>query len=200
MAQITWYDVLGVTAGASDDTLRYAHEERMRQLSPSLFSGASSAVLQAASRARELVDAAWRVLGDPDRRQRYDAEIGVRGQPRQGFAEAPSYGPTASDALLGAAFARNLVLAVALALRGMVPQPALPRQRVVVPDLRGLFYQPCRDIVTLAGLRLAVVRLTADPMPAEGLVVGQSPQAGASVRQQSTLTVRLWHPPRTRAY
>ena len=30
----------------------------------------------------------------------------------------------------------------------------------------------------MAGLRLAVVRLTADPLPVEGLVVGQSPEPG----------------------
>jgi beta-lactam-binding protein with PASTA domain len=43
-----------------------------------------------------------------------------------------------------------------------------------------------------------VVRLTPDPMPMEGLVVGQSPAAGSHVKTGTTLTVRLWHPPRHR--
>ena len=54
-------------------------------------------------------------------------------------------------------------------------------------------------VVTMAGLRLSVVRLTPDPMPVEGLVVGQSPAAGAAVKGLSTLTVQLWHPPRDQA-
>ena len=50
----------------------------------------------------------------------------------------------------------------------------------------------------MAGLRLAVVRLTQDPMPVEGLVVGQSLAAGSHVKAGTTLTVRVWHPPRHR--
>jgi hypothetical protein len=32
-------------------------------------------------------------------------------------------------------------------------------------------------------------------MPVEGLVVGQRPAPGQRVHRDSTLTVRLWHPP-----
>ena len=64
--------------------------------------------------------------------------------------------------------------------------------------MRGLFYQPCRDVVTMAGLRLAVVRLTPDPMPVEGLVASQSLAAGSHVKAATTLTVQVWHPPRRR--
>jgi beta-lactam-binding protein with PASTA domain len=35
-------------------------------------------------------------------------------------------------------------------------------------------------------------------MPVEGLVVGQSLAAGSHVRTGTTLTVRVWHPPRRR--
>jgi hypothetical protein len=46
------------------------------------------------------------------------------------------------------------------------------------------------------GLHLEIVRLTADPMPAEGLVVGQSPPPGTTARRSGTLTAQVWHPRR----
>jgi beta-lactam-binding protein with PASTA domain len=76
------------------------------------------------------------------------------------------------------------------------PGPASHARRVTVPDVRGLFYRPCQQVVTMAGFRLAVVRLTADPAPVEGLVTGQSPAPGAVVRRHSVLTVQVWHPAR----
>lgn len=76
------------------------------------------------------------------------------------------------------------------------PLPAAPSRRITVPELRGLFFRACRDVVTTTGLRLAVERLTEDPMPVEGLVVGQSEKPGSHVRRKSTLTVQVWHPPR----
>lgn len=76
------------------------------------------------------------------------------------------------------------------------PLPAAPSRRITVPELRGLFFRACRDVVTTAGLRLAVERLTEDPMPVEGLVVGQSEKSGSHLRRKSTLTVQVWHPPR----
>ena len=91
---ITWYDILGVSAGASSDTLHYAYAERMQQLRPELVSGAASPVVWAAGRAREAVEAAWLVLGDPERRRWYDKEIGLdrrRGlRGSSGFGEGPA--------------------------------------------------------------------------------------------------------------
>jgi len=200
---ITWYDILGVSAGASSDTLHYAYAERMQQLRPELVSGAASPVVSAAGRAREAVEAAWLVLGDPERRRWYDKEIGLhrtRGlRGSSGFGEGPAqYGQDPYDLMLaadGLADGESWNAFTAL-LSWMGPKPAQRRRRRVVPDLRGLFYRPCQAVVTMAGLRLVVVRLTPDPMPVEGLVVGQSPAAGAAVRGLSTLTVQLWHPRR----
>ena len=200
---ITWYDILGVSAGASSDTLHYAYAERMQQLRPELVSGAASPVVSAAGRAREAVEAAWLVLGDPERRRWYDKEIGLhrtRGlRGSSGFGEGPAqYGQDPYDLMLaadGLADGESWNAFTAL-LSWMGPKPAQRRRRHVVPDLRGLFYRPAQAVVTMAGLRLAVVRLTPDPMPVEGLVVGQSPAAGAAVRGLSTLTVQLWHPRR----
>jgi hypothetical protein len=165
---ITWYDVLGVSGGASAVTLRRAHDERRLQLRsyflpPSAMpssgrpgpqlAGAPPVVVSAAARATEAVEAAWLVLGDTEQRNRYDAQLGRLGP------------------------------------RG---------RRLTVPDVRGLFYRPCQEVVVMAGLRPAVIRLTQDPLPVEGLVVGQSPDPGATVRYQSTLTVQVWHPSRSR--
>lgn len=203
---ITWYDILGVTAGASADTLHYAYSERVRQLRPELVSGAASPVVSAAWRAREAVEAAWLVLGDPDRRHRYDKEIGLhRGRGLRGssgFGEGPAqHGQDPYDLMRAAdgLVDHEVWGAFTALLSWMGPSAAERRRRRVVPDLRGLFYRPCQSVVAMAGLRLAVVRLTPDPMPVEGLVVGQSPAAGAAVRGLSTLTVQLWHPPQDRA-
>ena len=79
------------------------------------------------------------------------------------------------------------------------PQGPARSRRLAVPDLRGLFYRSSQAVAARARLRLAVVRLTADPLPVEGLVVGQSPEPGVTVRRRSTLTVQIWHPARDRS-
>jgi len=203
---ITWYDVLGVPTGASADTLRQAYADRKRQLRAELLNGAPSPVLSAATRASQSIDAAWLVLSEPGRRRRYDEEIGLHLE--RGLRGSAEFGGSASPAIsggdpyyllrgplrLGAALA-----GAATALAGWLsPGPAPPPRRRTVPDVRGLFYQPCRDVIIRTGLRLAVVRLTPDPMPVEGLVTGQSPAAGSDVKTGSTVTVRVWHPPRRR--
>jgi curved DNA-binding protein CbpA len=203
---ITWYDVLGVPAGASADTLRQAYGDRKRQLRPELLSGASSAVLLAATRASQSVEAAWLVLGDPGRRRRYDEEIGLhrerglRGPAEFGGSAAPlSAGGDPFYLLRGSlGIGARLAGAAAALADWLGPGPTPPSRGRTVPDVRGLFYQPCLDVVTMTGLRLAVVRLTRDPAPVEGLVTGQSPDAGAHVRAGATVTVRVWHPPRHR--
>ncbi len=200
---ITWYDVLGVPAGASADTLRQAYEDRKRQLRAELLNGAPSPVLSAATRASQSIEAAWLVLSDPGQRRRYDEELGLHQE--RGLRDSAGFGGSAMSGAdpfywlrgpsgLGAALAE-----AAMALAGWLgPHPSPPPRRRTVPDVCGLFYQPCRDVVTMAGLRLTVVRLTPDPMPVEGLVVSQSPSAGSHVKTGSTVTARVWHPPRSR--
>jgi curved DNA-binding protein CbpA len=198
---ITWYDVLGVSPGASGDTLRQAYEDRKRQLRAELLNGAPSPVLSAAAKASQSIEAAWLALSDPARRREYDEEIGLH--PERGLRGSADFGGSAmsgagpSYLLPGRLGAMLAGAAMALADWLRPGPPPAPRRRMV-PDVRGLFYQPCRDVVTMTGLRLAVVRLTADPMPVEGLVVGQSPAAGSNVKTGSTVTVRVWHPPRRR--
>ena len=191
---ITWYDILGVTAGAASDTISNAYGQRTALLAPELFYGAPSPVLAAATRAREAVQAAWLVLGDPERRNRYDKEIGLHRGRGRGFAQDPFDGLRAADGVLDG----DAELAFTALAAWLAPQPTPPRRYVTVPDTRGLFFRSCQAVVAVAGLRLQTVQLTAEPSPVEGLIAGQSPAPGARVRHLSTLTVQVWHPPRRR--
>jgi hypothetical protein len=200
---ITLYDVLGVSAGASADTLRQARDERARQLRAGLEAGAPSPVVAAVARAREAVELAGLVLGDPGLRLRYDKEIGLhrdRGlRGSHGFAEGlPRDGGDPYDLMRAGTglLHADLLDSFEALLAWMAPRPARPARRVTVPDVRGLFFRPCQAVAAMAGFRLAVVQLTADPMPVEGLVAGQSPAPGGVARRQATLTVQVWHPAR----
>jgi curved DNA-binding protein CbpA len=75
---ITWYDVLGVLPGATAEQVQHQHDAKARLLRPELIAGAPSPVVAAATRAREILDAARRVLADPASRARYDEAIGIR--------------------------------------------------------------------------------------------------------------------------
>lgn len=198
---MTLYEILGVMPGASEQAIESAYQNRLRLLRPAVLSGASSKVLVAADRARAVAENAWRVLGDRESRARYDEEAGLRSH---GWGlQAPPAGPSEPglDWYPVGAMASVGVAAAALdALAGwLAPHPGPPR-RVVVPAVIGLFAGPCQEAAGDADLRLKIVRLTADPMPVEGLIVEQSPPRGTKVRRLSVLTVKVWHPaarPRT---
>jgi hypothetical protein len=182
---ITWYDVLGVLPDAAPDDIREAWQERNAALQAATLAGASPEVLVAADRARQAVQEAWRVLADPAARESYDEKAGFV-RPGEGLA-SPGRGPLGPDVGLGPGWSTADEEA-------LEPYPGRA-SRVVVPDVRGLFYRACTDVAGRVGLRVAPVRLTPHPMPVEGLVVGQAPAPGERVRHDSTLTVRLWHPP-----
>ena len=55
------------------------------------------------------------------------------------------------------------------------PQPRRANQ-VPVPDVRGLFYDVCMEVVGRRGVQVRSVQLTPHPMPVDGLVVDQSPR------------------------
>jgi hypothetical protein len=181
---ITWYDVLGVLPDASPDDIREAWQARKAALQPGILAGATPEVLSAAQQAQQAVEEAWRVLADPAARESYDQDIGFL-RPREGLA-SPFRGPSGPDISLGQGWST----ADEEALEPYSDRPS----RVMVPDVRGLFYQTCMDVAGRIGLHLAPIRLTPHPMPVEGLVVGQTPAAGKRVHRDSTLTVQLWHP------
>jgi len=203
---VTWYDVLGVLPTATTGDIRRGYDAKAEVLRPGHLAGASSTVLSAARRAQEILDAAWRVLGDAGGRARYDEILGIwrTGEglaPRPGDPSGPGMDTSSlvpvvarggeAAALLGGLVAMFELLAESHA-------PALPRH-VTVPEVRGLFYSVCFATVGRLGLRVAAVRLTQHPMPVDGLIVGQSPAPGRKARRDSQLTVQVWHPPNTRS-
>lgn len=197
---MTLYEILGVLPGASRQQIERAYRAQLKLLSPAMIAGSSTKVLKAVDRARATAEQAWRVLGDPAARERYDLEAGLRttGTGLERASSMPSesgwdLGP-AGTRLLASPDGVALVLGALDALAGwLAPDPG-PSRRVVVPDVRGLFAGPGQRAAGGAGLRLQIVRLTANPMPVEGLIVDQSPAKDAKVRRFATLTVQVWHP------
>jgi hypothetical protein len=195
---ITWYDVLGVPLGASVEQVQRQHDAKSSLLRPDLLAGAPSPVITAASRAREILDTARRVLTDPANRAHYDETVGIRRRggglappasfPSQPGAELPDVDFLPGDAGL------EVLGGLLMLADWMTPHPRPPK-RVVVPDVRGLFYSVCLGIMGKLGFRLTTVRLTEHPMPVDGLVVGQSPGPAARARWGSAVTVQVWHPP-----
>ena len=181
---VTWYDVLGVLPDAMPDEIRAAWQARTAALQPTMVAGAPSNELSAADRALKAMAEAWRVLGDPAARASYDQAIGFR-RPGEGLAP-PWRGPSGPDLGLGHGWSEADVEA-------LEPYPDRP-SRVVVPDVRGLFFGACMDVAGRVGLHVAPVGLTLHPMPVEGLAVGQTPAPGERVHRDSTLTVQVWHP------
>jgi hypothetical protein len=190
---ITWYDLLGVLPGATAKQVQDQHDAKVRLLRPELIAGAPSPVVAAASRAREILGEARRVLTDPANRARYDETAGLRRRggglrppgslPSLPGVEQPDMGDGGLE-----------VLGALLMLADWTTRPSRAPSRVAVPDVRGLFFSVCLGITGKLGFRLIPVRLTERPLPVDGLVVDQSPRPGATVRRGSELTVHVWRP------
>lgn len=195
---VTWYDILDVMPGASTEEIQSKYDAKAGLLRPELIAGAPSAVLTAVSRAQLLLDSAWRVLSDPATRARYDAAAGIRRSggglaQQENFPSEPGWEPEDFD-LVADVTGADAVGGLMALMDWLAPHPRQP-QRVTVPDVKGLFYLTCLQIVGKLGLRIRRIQLTEHPMPVEGLVVGQSPRPATKVRRASELTVQVWHPP-----
>jgi curved DNA-binding protein CbpA len=154
-------------------------------------------VLTAASRAERMLKEAHRILSDLGARRSYDQMAGISrsdgGLMRDGSFDS-QLGSESWDGDIAVSSAAAEALGVLMQLTDwLAPGPYVAR-RVVVPDLRGLFHSVCFDIAGKLDLRINVVRLTARPMPVDGLVVDQSPRPPAKARRASELTVQVWHP------
>ncbi len=87
MGSVNHYETLGVPRDTSIDQLRRAYLARTAQLRPERFPDAPPNVLTALAQASALVDAAWRILGDPVLRAAYDDELEARTDSQETRAE-----------------------------------------------------------------------------------------------------------------
>lgn len=71
----THYDVLGVKSSATPAQVRRAYYDKARQLHPDGFAGRPDAEVDAARRAMQDVNEAWRVLRDAGSRAAYDRSL-----------------------------------------------------------------------------------------------------------------------------
>jgi hypothetical protein len=196
---VTWYGILGVLPGASPDQIQQHYEAKAAVVRPELVAGSPSKVVAAVTQAQALLDDARRVLSDREARQRYDEEIGVRrsggGLARTGtLATEAAWAPPDFDV---AGFEQTGTVLGVLSEVTDLFGPKTPSRpgRIVMPDVRWLFYSVCREAVATFDLRLTVVRLTEHPMAVDGLVVDQSPGPLVKARPAGGLTIYVWHPP-----
>jgi len=80
----TLYALLGVEPGASTEELRRAYRARASALHPDRSAGRSAAEIEADTAELARLNEAWRVLSDPGRRARYDADLAARAGPVHG--------------------------------------------------------------------------------------------------------------------
>jgi hypothetical protein len=192
---ITWYEVLGVLPGAEPEKIRRKYDERTHLLRTELIAGAPSNVLGAVSRAQNFLDTAWEILGETASRNRYDEAAGFR---RKGLAPSGSFATSSWHDSADLGIAGDLggdALAGLLELGGFLGGGPRRPSKVPVPDVRGLFYDVCMEVVGRLGLRVRSVQLTPHPMPVDGLVVDQVPPAPGKLRRGETVLAHVWHPP-----
>lgn len=97
----TYYRVLGVTPGATAEEVRLAYRGLVRRLHPDHQPELTAAARSLAERRMREINEAWAVLGESDRRARYDEELhraadsrGARRSPDPGTASTPPRHPT----------------------------------------------------------------------------------------------------------
>jgi hypothetical protein len=192
---ITWYEVLGVLPGVQPEKIRQKYDERTSLLRSEMIAGAPSNVLTAVGRARNFLDTAWEILSDPASRNRYDEAAGFRrkGLTPSGPFATSSWHDSSDSAVVGDM--SGDALAGLLGLDGFLGGASRRSSKVPVPDVQGLFYDVCMEVVGRLGLRVRSVQLTPHPMPVDGLVVDQVPRAPGKLRRGETVTAHVWHPP-----
>jgi curved DNA-binding protein CbpA len=88
----THYELLGLRPDASQDEIRAAYRALARRHHPDTQHGADPATADRSRHTMAALNAAWAVLGDPVRRQAYDAALGRPGASVAGGAHARPMG------------------------------------------------------------------------------------------------------------
>ncbi len=76
--ELTLHEVLSVPPGVTIEAVKHAYEEKSGLLTPERLAGAPENVGMAADLAKMILDFAWEVLGDRERRCGYDDYLGIR--------------------------------------------------------------------------------------------------------------------------
>lgn len=104
----THYDVLGITADASPDSVKRAYYKRARAYHPDAHAGSTLDLIEEAERAMAAVNTAWTILRDPDLRRDYDNELVAAADARapevRGRRKANNGRRTPPTEILGAGF------------------------------------------------------------------------------------------------
>lgn len=72
------YELLGVAPDAGHDEIKQAYKRLARRHHPDTLGAAPDEAVEAARRRMAAINAAWTVLGDPDRRRDYDEGAALR--------------------------------------------------------------------------------------------------------------------------
>jgi curved DNA-binding protein CbpA len=109
----THYDLLGVRPTADAAEIRRAYLDRARSLHPDAFAGRPEPEIDAARRAMQDVNEAWRVLREPSTRAEYDRSLRSPSPPPRPASESnepwldrPYRHPVAEPGDVGVAIAR----------------------------------------------------------------------------------------------
>ena len=92
-----YYEILGVSPGASQEEIKKAWKKKMRQFHPDRFANADEETKEYANEMAKLINEAYHVLKDPEEREKYDIRMGYKKPP-----SAPVVTPGPSVPVYGA--------------------------------------------------------------------------------------------------
>jgi DnaJ domain/PASTA domain len=195
----TWYEVLGVPQNASNHEIRQAFHSKLRRLKREDLTSAPAEVRDAATKAIEVLNQAWTVLGDRASRVTYDHQLSRTQSATEGLRSPGTELGAADDSPMSGMWipgAANVVMAgLGAVSEWLTPHEKLSR-RVQVPDLVDMKSSDAWMAVSEADLHMNLVQLTENPAPVDGTVVGQDPAAGSWIARHGTVTVQVRHPNR----
>jgi hypothetical protein len=74
---LTYYEVIGVSVDATFDEIRQAYHRKAQLLHPDRHIGAAPGILHESEDSMALLNKAWEILSNPERRQAYDQALNI---------------------------------------------------------------------------------------------------------------------------